>query len=186
MNGRSHQVDRLRSRPHGTIAKPQEGAAIGWMIDLMDQRISLGKQLPDAYRALTALHETVEAAAARAGLDRKLIELVKLRVSQINGCAFCTDMHSRDALRLGASERRLFLLPVWRETDLYSDRDRAALQLAEAMTRLPITQDVPDEVYQAVMKVFTENQYSVLAWAVTVINAFNRLGVVGRTPLPQI
>jgi AhpD family alkylhydroperoxidase len=150
----------------------------------MGQRISLGKQLPDAYRALTALHETVEAAAVRAGLDSKLIELIKLRVSQLNGCAFCTDMHSRDARKLGETERRLYLLPVWRDTDIYSDQDRAALALAEAMTRLPITHDVPDDVYDAVMNVFTADQYSALAWAVTVINAFNRLGVAGRMPLP--
>jgi AhpD family alkylhydroperoxidase len=154
-------------------------------MDAMGQRINLGKQLPSAYQALVVLHETAEAAAARTGLDSKLIELVKLRVSQINGCAFCTDMHSRDARKLGETERRLYLLPVWRETDLYSDQDRAALALAEAMTRLPTTQDVPDEVYHAVMNVFTADQYAALAWAVTVINAFNRLGVAGRMPLPQ-
>jgi AhpD family alkylhydroperoxidase len=152
----------------------------------MSQRIDIEQQLPDAYQALMAVYETVEAAVARAGLDQKLIELAKLRVSQINGCAFCTDLHSRDARRLGETERRLYLLPAWRETDLYSERDRAALELAEAMTRLPAAQEVPDEVYREVTKVFTAEEYAALAWSITVINAFNRLCVTSRTPLPQI
>lgn len=150
----------------------------------MSQRINLGKQLPEAYRALTALHESVEAAAAEAGLDPKLIELVKLRVSQINGCAFCTDMHSRDARRLGEDERRLYLLPVWRETDLYSTAERAALALAEAMTRLPIAQDIPDEVYGDAVGALGDRAFAILAWAITTINAFNRLGVLSRPSLP--
>src|SRR5690348_5858044 len=137
--------------------------------DLMSQRIDIEQRLPEAYQALMALYETVEAAIARAGLDPKLIELAKLRVSQINGCAFCTDLHSRDARKLGEAERRLYLLPAWRETDLYSEQERAALTLAEAMTRLPVTQDVPDEVYSEATKVFTADEYAVLAWAVTVI-----------------
>jgi AhpD family alkylhydroperoxidase len=152
----------------------------------MSQRIDIEQQLPDAYQALMAVYETVEAAVARAGLDQKLIELAKLRVSQINGCAFCTDLHSRDARQLGETERRLYLLPAWRETDLYSERDRAALALAEAMTRLPVAQEVPDEVYSEVTKVFTPEEYAVIAWAITVINAFNRLCVTSRTPLPRI
>jgi alkylhydroperoxidase family enzyme len=97
-----------------------------------------------------------------------------------------TDLHSRDARKLGETERRLYLLPAWRETDLYSERDRAALTLAEAMTRLPAAQEVPDEVYREVTKVFTADEYAVIAWAVTVINAFNRLCVTSRTPLPPI
>jgi AhpD family alkylhydroperoxidase len=153
--------------------------------DLMSQRIDIEQQLPDAYQALMAVYETVEAAVARVGLDQKLIELAKLRVSQINGCAFCTDLHSRDARRLGETERRLYLLPAWRETDLYTERDRAALTLAEAMTRLPAAQEVTDEVYSEVTKVFTAEEYAVIAWAITVINAFNRLCVTSRTPLPQ-
>jgi AhpD family alkylhydroperoxidase len=152
----------------------------------MSQRIDIEQQLPDAYQALMAVYETVEAAVARVGLDQKLIELAKLRVSQINGCAFCTDLHSRDARKLGETERRLYLLPAWRETDLYSERDRAALTLAEAMTHLPTAQEVPDEVYREVTKVFTAEEYAVIAWAITVINAFNRLCVTSRTPLPQI
>lgn len=152
----------------------------------MNQRIDIEQQLPDAYQALMAVYETVEAEVTQVGLDQKIVELAKLRVSQINGCAFCTDLHSRDARKLGESERRLYLLPAWRETDLYSERDRAALALAEAMTRLPAAQEVPDEIYSEVTKVFTGQEYVVLAWAITVINAFNRLCVTSRTPLPKI
>jgi AhpD family alkylhydroperoxidase len=150
----------------------------------MSQRISLRKQLPEAYQALTALHELVEAAAAVAGLDPKLIELVKLRVSQINGCAFCIDMHSRDARRLGEDERRLYLLPVWRESEFYSHAERAALALAEAMTRLPIAQDIPDDIYGDAVEILGEEAFAIVAWAITAINAFNRLGVLSRPALP--
>jgi AhpD family alkylhydroperoxidase len=153
--------------------------------DGMSQHISLRKQLPDAYQALTALHEMVETAAKRVGLDPGLMELVRLRVSQINGCAFCTDLHSRDALKLGEAKRRLYLLPVWRETDLYNQQERAALALAEAMTRLPATQDVPDDVYHDAARAFPEQACAVLAWAVIVINAYNRVGVLGRARLTE-
>jgi len=150
----------------------------------MSQRANLRRLLPDAYQALTALDEAVQAAATRAGLDPKLIELIKLRVSQINGCAFSTDMHSRHARKLGETERRLYLLPVWHETDLYSRTERAALALAEAMTRLPIARDIPDEIYNDAVSALTERACAVLAWAITVINAYNRLGVLSRPPLP--
>jgi AhpD family alkylhydroperoxidase len=126
----------------------------------------------------------VEKAAADAGLDQRLIELVKIRASMLNGCAFCLDMHARDARKLGETERRIFLLGAWRETDLYTEQERAALALTDAMTRLSQTQDVPDEVYEQATAAFTEEQYRVVAWAVTVINAFNRLGVASRKPLP--
>jgi AhpD family alkylhydroperoxidase len=150
----------------------------------LDQRINLGKQLPAAYKELLAMHRSVTGAAADAGIDPKLIELVKIRASQLNGCAFCLDMHSRDARQLGETERRLFVLAAWRETDLYTEQERAALALTEAMTNLPIDRDVPDEVYQQAAKVFRNEQLAVVAWAVTVINTFNRLGVFSRLALP--
>ncbi|GLY65901.1 alkyl hydroperoxide reductase AhpD [Amycolatopsis taiwanensis] len=150
----------------------------------MSKRIQLTAALPAAARNIVALHQTVEKAAADAGLDQRLIELVKIRASQLNGCAYCVDQHSRDARKLGESERRLYLLSAWRETDLFSEQERAALELTEAMTRLSHTQDVPDEVYQQATKVFTEEQYVAVAWAATVINAFNRLGVTSHKPLP--
>lgn len=93
-------------------------------------------------------------------------------------------MHTRDARKLGESERRLFLLNAWWETSLYTEQERAALALIEAMTRLPENQDVPDDVYERATSVFTEDQYVAVAWSVTVINALNRLGVTSRMPLP--
>jgi AhpD family alkylhydroperoxidase len=150
----------------------------------MANRIQLSGGKSEPYRQLLALHTMVEKAAADAGLDQRLIELVKIRASMLNGCAFCLALHTRDARRLGESERRIYLLSAWWETDLYSEQERAALALTDAMTRLPQTQDVPDEVYERAVSVFTEDQYRAVAWAITVINAFNRLGVTGRKPLP--
>lgn len=151
----------------------------------MSERIQLSAELPGAYQDLVRLHQGVEKSAVDAGLDRALLELIKTRVSQINGCAFCTDMHARDARKLGVGERRIFLLPTWWETDLYTEQERAALRLADAMARLPVNQDVPDDVYAEATRVFSVEQYAVLGWACAVINAFNRLGVASRKPLPE-
>jgi len=153
---------------------------------MTSSRIQLTDAFPEARQQLIRLHTTVEKAAAEAGLEQKLIELVKTRASQINGCAYCTDMHGRDALTHGETTRRLLVLPVWRETDLFTAAERAALELTEAMTRLPELQEVPDEVYDRAAKVFTERQLTVLAWAITVINAFNRLGVTSHKPLAEL
>jgi AhpD family alkylhydroperoxidase len=150
----------------------------------MSQRIQLTGAASEPYRQLLALHRLVEKEAANAGLDQRLIEFVKIRASMLNGCAFCLDMHTRDARKLGESERRIFLLGAWREADLFSEQERAALALTDAMTLLPEAQDVPDEVYQQATAAFTDDQYRAVAWAVTVINAFNRLGVTSRKPLP--
>jgi AhpD family alkylhydroperoxidase len=150
----------------------------------MPDRILLSTPSSPLYHQLLGLHQLVEKAAADAGLDQRLIELVKIRASMLNGCAFCLDMHARDARKLGESERRIFLLGAWREAGLYDDQEQAALALTDAMTRLPDTQDVPDEVYQQAIGVFTEDQYRAVAWAITVINAFNRLGVTSRKALP--
>lgn len=150
----------------------------------MSERIQLSTALPGAFQDLRKLTIGVEKAAADAGIDQTLIELIKIRVSQINGCAYCNDAHSRDARKLGETERRIFLLPTWRETNLYTEQERAGLALAEAITYLPVHQDVPDDVYAAATRVFTEQQYAVIGWAATVINTLNRLGVTSRKPLP--
>ena len=150
----------------------------------MPKRIQLSDGKSELSRQLLELHRMVEKAAADAGLDQRLIELVKIRASMLNGCAFCLDMHTRDARKLGESERRIYLVGAWWETELYSEQERAALALTDAMTRLSQTQDVPDEVYEQAVSVFTEEQYRVVAWAITVINAFNRLSVTSRRALP--
>ncbi|MFD2419462.1 carboxymuconolactone decarboxylase family protein [Amycolatopsis pigmentata] len=151
----------------------------------MSNRIALGKTLPNLMKQLVELSASVNKAAADAGVDQSLLELVKIRASQINGCAFCLDMHVRDARKAGETEQRIYLLNAWREvTGVYTEQERAALALTEAMTKLPDTQDVPDDVYAEATRVFTEEQYTVTAWAITVINALNRISVTSRNPVP--
>jgi AhpD family alkylhydroperoxidase len=147
----------------------------------MTQRIPISNAIPAAF--YTASVE-VEKAALAAGLDQKLLELVKIRASQLNACAYCLDMHTADALKLGEDPRRLNLLAAWRETDLYSEQERSALDLTETITRLSEVRDVPDEVYEYATKVFTESQYQAVVWEIMVINGYNRLAVPGRPALP--
>ncbi|MEU4519477.1 carboxymuconolactone decarboxylase family protein [Amycolatopsis sp. NPDC024027] len=150
----------------------------------MTKRIGLGGA-PELYQAMANLQAEVNKAGANAGLDPKLLELVKTRASQINGCAYCLDMHSRDALELGESPRRLFVLDGWRETDLFTEQEQAALALTEAMTKLSATQAVPDDVYEQAAKVFTEDQYKAVAWEIIAINSWNRMTITSHTPLPK-
>jgi len=150
----------------------------------MTKRIGLGGA-PELYQAMANLQAEVNKAGANAGLDPKLLELVKTRASQLNGCAYCLDMHSRDALELGESPRRLFVLDGWRETDLFTEQEQAALALTEAMTKLSATQTVPDDVYEQAAKVFTEDQYRAVAWEIIAINSWNRMTITSHTPLPE-
>jgi AhpD family alkylhydroperoxidase len=150
----------------------------------MTKRIGLGGA-PELYQAMANQQAEVNKAGANAGLDPKLLELVKTRASQINGCAYCLDMHSRDALELGESPRRLFVLDGWRETDLFTEQEQAALALTEAMTKLSATQTVPDDVYEEAARVFTEEQYRAVAWEVIAINSWNRMTITSHTPLPK-
>ena len=115
------------------------------------------------------------------GLEPELLELVKMRASQINGCAFCLDMHTKDARAMGESEQRLYLLPAWRETELYSERERAALAWTEALTDMAEDR-VPDEVFAAVRPHFTDDELAYLTLAVIAINSFNRFNVAFRLP----
>ena len=115
------------------------------------------------------------------GLEPALLELVRMRASMINGCAFCLDMHSKDARALGETEQRLYLLPAWRETELYSERERAALLWTEALTEIA-DERVPDEVYAAVRPHFTDDELAYLTLAIVAINSFNRFNVALRMP----
>ncbi|MGA5540721.1 carboxymuconolactone decarboxylase family protein [Mycobacterium sp. NPDC051198] len=126
-----------------------------------------------------ALSGEVEKCAADAGLDPLLIELVKIRTSQINGCAFCLRMHTRDALAKGESPDRIAVLPAWDETGYFSETDRAALALAEAVTRISGTQ-VSDEQYATAASALTADQISAVIWLATVMNAFNRIAISSR------
>ncbi|GAA5152759.1 MULTISPECIES: carboxymuconolactone decarboxylase family protein [Amycolatopsis] len=151
----------------------------------MTKRIQISERSPQLFKHLLNLHHDIEKAAADAGLDQRLIELVKIRASLLNGCAYCLDLHARDARKLGETERRVLMVGAWQETDFYSEQERAALALTDAMTRLSQVQDVPDDVYEQATTAFTEEQYLVVAWAITAINAFNRLGVTSHKPLPE-
>ncbi len=135
-------------------------------------RMTLPKAAPDAYRALSG----VEVYLRDCGLEASLIELVKMRASQINRCAFCLDMHSRDARKGGESEQRLYLLTAWREAPLYSEREQAALAWTEHLTRLP-TDGAPEDAYQRLRAVFNDSEIANLTVLIGMINLWNRVGV---------
>jgi AhpD family alkylhydroperoxidase len=117
---------------------------------------------------------------ARSGLEPSLLDLVKIRASQINGCAYCLDMHTKDARARGESEQRIYMLDVWRESPCYSERERAALAWTEAVT-LVAESRVPDAVYEEVRRQFSDDELLALTMSVITINAWNRLNVALRT-----
>jgi AhpD family alkylhydroperoxidase len=142
----------------------------------MMQRFDYKKVAPGAYRAMigleTYLHES--------GLEAGLLTLIKLRASQINGCAYCIDMHWKDLRAMGESEQRLYELDAWEESPFYSDRERAALAWTDTVTRVAATH-VPDEIYETVREQFNEKEIADLTLAVAAINAWNRLLISART-----
>jgi AhpD family alkylhydroperoxidase len=137
----------------------------------MKSRIDYQRVSPKAVQAMMGLQNYVN----DSGLEHSLLELVKMRASQINGCAYCLDMHSKDARAAGETEQRLYLLDAWREAPMYSARERAALEWTEAVTR--ITEGVSDEVYRSVREHFSEAELANLTLAVVAINGWNRLNV---------
>jgi AhpD family alkylhydroperoxidase len=141
----------------------------------MQPRIDYRKASPEGVKALNALNAFIH----HCGLERSLLELVKLRASQINGCGHCIDMHSKELRADGESEQRLYLLNAWREAPLYSDRERAALAWTEAVTL--VTGGVPDDVYEQVRPHFSDEELMDLTLAIIAINGNNRLNVAFRT-----
>jgi AhpD family alkylhydroperoxidase len=142
----------------------------------MEQRIDLSKHAHEALKSLYALENYI----ATCGLDPQLAHLLKMRASQINGCAYCIDMHSKDARALGETEQRLYELNAWRETPFYTDRERAALEWTESLTLVSQTH-VPDETYEVVKKHFSEKEIVDLSILVGMINLWNRLAISART-----
>lgn len=138
----------------------------------MEQRLDFYKASPDAMKALIAL----EVALGKRGLETTLVNLVKLRASQINGCAYCVDSHSADARKAGETERRLYAVAAWRETPFFSERERAALAWTESLTRLPDTH-ASDADYEAVRAQFSAAELVDLTVVIGAINIWNRLGV---------
>ena len=143
----------------------------------MEQRLDYRTASPEALQAM--LH--VQMQVNRSGLEESLLELVKSRASQMNGCAWCLDMHTKDARAMGETEQRLYLLPVWREAPCYSERERAALAWTEALTDLASMHDVPDAVYEQARCHFDAKALVDLTLAVITINGWNRLNVAFRT-----
>jgi AhpD family alkylhydroperoxidase len=140
----------------------------------MTQRLDAGHAAPDAMKALGAVHVYL----SHCGLPGALLDLVYLRVSQINGCAYCIDMHSRDLLGHGMTVDKLVLVPAWREAKpLFDAREQAALTWAESLTRIGQTQDAPDADFEAARAVFDDKELADLTTAIGLINAYNRLGV---------
>ncbi|MET9680344.1 carboxymuconolactone decarboxylase family protein [Streptomyces coeruleorubidus] len=142
-------------------------------------RVALKKITPDVSAAMGSLHAAAVSAAQDAKIEPELLELVRIRASQINGCAFCIDMHTRDARGQGETEQRIYALNAWRETPFFTERERAALALTEAVT-LVHDGRVPDAVYAEAAGVFDENQIAALIWSATVINAYNRIAIATR------
>jgi AhpD family alkylhydroperoxidase len=138
-------------------------------------RLAVDTLAPHINKAMNAL----DTASRKTTIEPALLELVRLRASQLNGCAYCVDMHSADARKGGETEQRLYLVPVWRETSFFTARERAALALTEAATKLT-DGGVSDEVFNAAAKEFGETELAELIWTITVINAWNRLGATAR------
>jgi AhpD family alkylhydroperoxidase len=143
----------------------------------VSNRIDYSKASPDGYRAFGGVYVSVH----NSGLPHDLVNLVYLRVSQINGCAYCIDMHSRDLLKAGVATDKLVLLPVWHDAgQVFSTRERAALAWAETVTRVAET-GIPDSDYQAAAAEFGEKELADLTYAIGLMNAFNRFGIAFRT-----
>ena len=142
----------------------------------MPTRLAVDELVPRVAKRMDA----VDTAAETISLDAGLCELVRTRASQINGCAFCLDMHTIDARAGGESEQRIHVLPAWREAPFYSDRERAALAWTEAVTLVGETH-VPDDVYDEARRQFSEEELVKLTWAVVVINGWNRVAVAFRS-----
>ncbi len=139
---------------------------------MMQARFNHRAANPEAYQTMLKLENFVN----ESGLDKKLIELIKIRASQINGCAFCMDMHTQDARKLGETEQRIYLLSLWRESAVYTEAERAVLALTEAVTVITAN-GVSEELYQQVREHFDENQYVALIMAINTINSWNRIAI---------
>lgn len=138
----------------------------------MKERLDYAKVAPNALKAMLELEKYM----AASGLERTLYELVKTRASQINGCAYCIDMHTKDARKAGETEQRLYALNAWRETPFFTERERAGLEWTECLTLIS-ENDIPDTLYDSVRKHFDEKEIVALSMAIVAINGWNRLAI---------
>ncbi|SEL14875.1 carboxymuconolactone decarboxylase family protein [Streptacidiphilus jiangxiensis] len=140
------------------------------------------KVAPEVWEAATAYSAVVTQSATARGLSAQERELIKVRASQVNGCAFCLDLHAREARQAGVPQQKLDLLPAWRETDVYSDREKAVLAIAEAATKLPLTDDSEADLAGA-QHVLGDEAFVAAEWIAVTINAFNRISILSRHPV---
>lgn len=146
----------------------------------MTERIAFNNVAPELAKTMFAAHTALMSSS----LDKRLIDLVFLRVSQLNGCAYCVDLHTHDLRKAGETERRVNALIVWHEVPFFSPAERAALAWAEAVTKIGETH-APDSVYQPLLEHFDEKQVAALTFAIALMNLFNRTGIALRKPLPN-
>lgn len=156
------------------MGSPTTGAA--------PRRIFIDRQSPKAFHTLAQTSEAVRAVAAETGLDSTVVELINLRVSQLNGCAYCLDTHTRAALRAGESAQRLGVPAAWRDTEAFTPVERAALALAEATTH-PADAVAQESAYQAAREALTDDQISAAIWVAITMNAFNRVSIMSKHPV---
>lgn len=145
----------------------------------MTERVNLGRKAPELYRAVAELDRLAGEAASRAGVDAGFGHLLRLRASQINGCAFCVRLHTRDAIASGEPTDRIAVLPAWRESAYFSAGERAALALVEAIT-LVADGHVPDAVYAEAAQALSQDEIVAIEWMAVVINAWNRIAIASR------
>ena len=146
------------------------------------EHVHIDNQSRAAYQSLVGVSTAVARTAREAGLTRCLVELVNVRVSQLNGCPSCLEVHHRRALAAGVTEKQLATVSVWRDTELFDDQEQAALRLAEITTTLP-DHDTAEREYARARRVFTDGELSAVIWLATTINAFNRVSILSRHPV---
>jgi len=148
----------------------------------MSERVNIGKAVPALYKAVAGLDKLAAETAAAAGLEEGFTHLLRLRASQLNQCAFCVKLHTSDALASGESIERVSVLPAWRETEYFDDKERASLELMEAMTFIADGQ-VPDAVYDGAASRLSKEEIAAVEWLAVVINAWNRIAISSRYPV---
>ena len=146
-------------------------------------RLDFERHAPDAYKALARLDHAAKEELDRVGFDTRLRELVRVRASQLNGCAYCIDMHTKDARAAGEGEQRLYALTAWRDTPFFTERERAALAFTEAVTLMNVDH-VPDAAYEAVAEHYDEDEVAALVGLIVAINAWNAIGVSTHAWVP--
>ncbi|TQJ58993.1 AhpD family alkylhydroperoxidase [Arthrobacter sp. SLBN-83] len=146
------------------------------------EHLYLDKQHPALWKAISGLGLKVQEAAEEAGIGRALLELLNVRISQINGCAYCLDLHVRRAMEAGETSQRLAVLPAWRETTLFTDKERAALGLVESITKLP-DERAREQAEAVARQCLTADEFSAVGWVAVTMNALNRVSITSHHPV---